>query len=152
MAADARTSSVVTPRNVRYYQTIGLLHPPIRQDGRAEYDADHVNRLVEIKRAQHNGISLEEMQRRPERIDYTPMIEALRLETNFSQVADTRTMRNILVDRSVALKNLIDSLSPNAALGWSVHFQSAVLSGRGAPPTERQIDAIRKALELDEDD
>lgn len=36
--ADGRTASVVTPRNVRHYRTIGLLEPSSRGDGRAEYE------------------------------------------------------------------------------------------------------------------
>lgn len=146
MVADARTSSVLTPRNVRYYQTIGLLHPPVRRDGRAEYDTDHVDRLVAIKKAQHDGVSLEEMQHRPVRIDYTPIVEALRLQTNFAQVAETPTLRNILVDRSVEVKKLIDSSSADATFGWSVHFGTTSLSGLGNPPTQQQVEAIRKVL------
>lgn len=43
---------------VRYYQSIGLLHPPVRQGRRAFYDATHLDRLERIRALAERGFSL----------------------------------------------------------------------------------------------
>jgi len=44
---------------IRYYETIGLLPPPARQDGRQRrYGADDVRRLVLIRRCREFGFSI----------------------------------------------------------------------------------------------
>lgn len=147
MVADARTSSVVTPRNVRYYQTIGLLHLPVRRDGRAEYDKEHLDRLVEIKKAQHDGVSLDQLNDKQKRVDINPLAEVLRMNTNFAQFTERPLALNVLSDRSVDVSDFVNSSNSETAFGWSVHFRSAVLSGRGEPPTIEQVEAIRKVLD-----
>lgn len=48
----------MTARNVRAYQTRGLLQPP-RREGRASvYGAEHVERLLQVQRARDRGASL----------------------------------------------------------------------------------------------
>ena len=48
----------MTARNVRAYQTRGLLQPP-RREGRASvYGAEHVERLLQVQRARSRGASL----------------------------------------------------------------------------------------------
>ena len=53
--ASAHSVSVDT---VRYYQKIGLLHPPARQGRVAQYDESHERRLGEIRRLSGAGFSL----------------------------------------------------------------------------------------------
>ena len=43
---------------VRYYQSIGLLHPPVREGRRAFYDATHLDRLERIRALAERGFSL----------------------------------------------------------------------------------------------
>lgn len=145
MVADARTSSIVTPRNVRYYQTIGLLHLPVRRDGRAEYDNEHLDRLVEIKKAQHDGISLDQMHPKREPLDIEPILKSLRSEIVTSPL-DFSIVRNVVIDRAVSVKKDFVSVNSEPVVGWSIHFGDIALSGRGARPTQEQVDAIREIL------
>jgi DNA-binding transcriptional MerR regulator len=48
----------MTARNVRAYQTKGLLPPPTRQGRRSVYGPDHLQRLLAIERARARGASL----------------------------------------------------------------------------------------------
>ena len=48
---------------VRYYQKIGVLHPPTRQGRVAVYDDSHAFRLAEIRQLSHDGFSLAQIQR-----------------------------------------------------------------------------------------
>lgn len=150
---DGRTASVVTPRNVRYYRTIGLLQPPSRGQGRAVYEQTHVDEIIEIKRAQHEGTSLEQLidQRKKEA---HPIIgpRDFSLNLNLSTAADNESpMLARFVTRSINRSRF--SAQPretNEQFGWSVRFGEIVISGPGAPPTGHQIAAIRKVFEIDD--
>jgi DNA-binding transcriptional MerR regulator len=48
----------MTARNVRAYQTRGLLPPPLRVGRRSVYDEAHLHRLTAIRRARHSGATL----------------------------------------------------------------------------------------------
>ncbi len=48
----------MTARNVRAYQTRGLIPPPLREGRRSVYGRRHVERLVGIRRAREQGASL----------------------------------------------------------------------------------------------
>lgn len=143
--ADGRTATVVTPRNVRYYRTIGLLKPPTRRDRRAVYEQFHIEEIVEIKQAQHDGISLElliEQRKRDKASRWDFPLSALIMK---STVTEAPLLNNFL--SFSALRE--DGISPKSdeIHGWSIHFGGIVLSGLGTPPSRQQIDAIRKALE-----
>src|SRR5512133_3797411 len=49
----------MTTRNVRAYQTRGLLQPPGRAGRTSVYTADHVERLQQVQRARARGASLQ---------------------------------------------------------------------------------------------
>jgi DNA-binding transcriptional MerR regulator len=49
----------MTPRNVRAYQTRGLIPRPIREGRRSVYGPDHVRQITAIQRARAEGASLE---------------------------------------------------------------------------------------------
>ena len=70
--ASAHAVSVDT---VRYYQKIGLLHPPVRQGRMARYDETHARRLGEIRRLSAAGFSLAQIGRLGDGGD--PMLMAL---------------------------------------------------------------------------
>ena len=53
----ARTG--VTVRTIRYYQSEGLLHPPLRQGREVRYGDEHVERLELITRLQERGLRLQ---------------------------------------------------------------------------------------------
>lgn len=49
----------MTPRNVRAYQTRGLIRRPAREGRRSVYGPDHVRQILAIQRARAEGASLE---------------------------------------------------------------------------------------------
>ena len=48
---------------IRYYQKIGILHPPAREGRVALYDDSHTSRLNEIRQLSDDGFSLAQIQR-----------------------------------------------------------------------------------------
>lgn len=51
-----------TPPTIRYYETVGLLPPPIRQGGgQRRYDAAAVRRLTFIRRCREFGFTIEQV-------------------------------------------------------------------------------------------
>lgn len=155
--ADGRTSSVVTPRNIRYYCSLGLVRYPVREGRRAKYEMSHVDEVVSVKMAQEDGASLEQILKarraldKPEgRTDTLPWrldpeatmnLASSLSKLNFSAVTP---MRSEVVDT-----HLFSRLS--RSLGWSVRIGEVTLSGSGEPPTASQIDAIESILK-DADD
>ncbi len=71
--ASAHSVSVDT---VRYYQKIGLLHPPVREGRVAQYDQGHERRLSEIRRLSGAGFSLAQIRQLGDGHD-DPMLGAL---------------------------------------------------------------------------
>ncbi len=53
----------VSVDTIRYYQKLGLLHPPERQGRVAIYDATHLERLLTIRRLSDEGFSLSQIER-----------------------------------------------------------------------------------------
>ena len=58
LAGDAQLSV----DTIRYYQKIGILHPPTREGRVALYDNSHSDRLQEIKQLSDDGFSLAQIQ------------------------------------------------------------------------------------------
>lgn len=52
----------MTARNVRAYQTRGLLPPPVRDGRSAVYDTDHLDRLAAVRRLREAGVPLRMIQ------------------------------------------------------------------------------------------
>lgn len=146
---DGRTAQTVTPRNVRYYRTIGLLEPPRRDGGRAVYDDDHVRAIVAIKRAQAAGRSLEEL--KPRRVDVDTAGLVRMLSPSAEQILETPVFAQSSALSSAAwseggLRSQRNRrLAEPTGLGWSVRIGDKVLSGFGPPPdaeTLRQLTAL----------
>jgi len=55
---DLSAATGMTARNVRAYQTKGLIPPPLRQGRRSVYGPEHLHRLQAIERARARGASL----------------------------------------------------------------------------------------------
>jgi DNA-binding transcriptional MerR regulator len=51
----------MTPRTLRYYEEIGLLHPVYTESGRRKYSGKDRTRLYLIKRGKHLGFHLQEI-------------------------------------------------------------------------------------------
>ena len=142
--ADGRTASVVTPRNVRYYRTIGLLKPPTRRDGRAVYGQNHIDEIVAIKQAQHDGISLEQLIEQRKKTETRQGNLTLNFNPSMSEVVEKTVIQSFLTTTLPELN--ISSLKSDEVFGWSVHLGDIVLSGTGTPPNRQQIAAILEIL------
>ena len=152
---DGRTAPTVNPRNVRYYRTIGLIDPPSREGGRAVYTDDHVEGIVAIKRAQADGISLDDLRkarelksvfegfsrREPETWSYDSAQTALR--SNFQLAAPPPAFNSELHLRSTA--EAASSAKPTGT-GWMFRVGPYFLSGFGPPPTDDQLEAVEVLL------
>ena len=117
--SDGRAAPEVTVRNVRYYQTLGLLPPVLRHEGRAGYSDHHVEAIVSIKRAQAQGRSLADMPR-------------------FHEDASGGAMRGAPTSAAVSRR-------PLAA--WIVPLdESMQLVGTGPAPSPQVLDVIAALL------
>lgn len=145
--ADGRTASVVTPRNIRYYRTIGLLKPPTRRDGHAEYEYFHVDDIVAIKQAQRDGITLEQLLEQRKKTETEEIDISLMLNHSFNSFSKTPPTLNFLVSKAEALELNVDLSESDTVFGWSIFIGTNTLSGSGSRPTQQQIDAIRKILD-----
>jgi MerR family transcriptional regulator, copper efflux regulator len=93
----AATAGVAT-KTIRYYETIGVLHPPRRTGGGyRDYDDEAADRLAVIRAAQSAGLSLGEIRG----------IVALRDrgKTPCAHVLDLLTARAAEIDRRIAELN-----------------------------------------------
>ena len=61
---------------IRYYQKIGVLHPPVRQGRVAVYDDSHASRLTHIRQLSQDGFSLAQIQRLTESAAH-PLLNSL---------------------------------------------------------------------------
>ena len=148
-----RVSVQVTPRNVRYYQTIGLLPHPTRVDGRADYNEHHIDNIIDIKRAQANGESLREISRQdPVSLQHFP--DPADNEFLLAKFRQDHFSPNVLTSFSY-LHNA--AISPSASItefGWSFQIGNVTISGFGDRPSTQQIEQLTNILNADhnEDD
>jgi hypothetical protein len=154
---DARTSGSLTPRNVRYYKTMGLIDPPQRLNGRASYGTHHLEQIVKLKRAQADGVRLEDIRGREE--IQTPLAVSVPI---FEPVAvdQARGLASRTSHRAPAWDALhVHALSINThenavtqpmQVGWSVRVGDITLSGVGNRPSSEQLLKAARALSEDE--
>ena len=128
---DARVASDITERTIRYYVTLGLVRPPVRDGGRSLWTHDHVNDLVRIRRAQSLGQSLKDIAR-------------------FREAPRADSWRRAGVARDLRTEPRLAGTSREAT-GWCVNVgRGTTLSGFDTPvPDERQLEKIRLILGLD---
>lgn len=53
--------AAIRPSAIRYYESVGLLHPPLRVNGTRRYDAGILQRLAIIATAQRMGFTIAEI-------------------------------------------------------------------------------------------
>ena len=167
--SDSRATSEVTPRNIRYYRTLGLMSAPTRVAGRSDYNSAHLDEVLRIKRAQANGTSLsqlrqghqlDEVQRLIERnapsrrdddfmaLTHAMINESLSPGLEWLSSDDSESDRDLDfvtgVDRIARVQISRDADSPR--FGWSVTVDGVTLSGQGQQPTAKQLRRIRRIL------
>lgn len=156
--SDSRATSIVTPRNVRYYRTLGLMSAPTRVGGRSDYNSTHLDEVLRIKRAQANGSSLSELKQANE---ISAMIERqgsaiIRPQANPvanflpSFVSDFPSPSEFdRLDPVHAVTGPSKAWSDGQKFGWSVRIGGVTLSGEGARPTSDQLQRITEVLDND---
>lgn len=144
---DGRVADTITERTVRYYVTIGVVRPPLRDGNTSVWTNDHVNDLIRVRRSQYNGEPLKAVRRmlemdlrQPSRGDFwkTENNAALRFPIARSQTLNT-------VNLQVNFPSI--SREQPHTNGWMVRLSPLLhLSGFGAQPSSEEIDKVRIAL------
>jgi DNA-binding transcriptional MerR regulator len=140
---NGRTSSLVTPRNIRYYCTIGIMPPPKRLDSKSTYDDSHVEAVLSIKRSQMAGLSLKEISAQQQSTRISPVFSTA-FETQLSMVSALSSRNSLSLSESISPNLFANLQTPN--LGWSLIVGDCHLSGFGVPPRRDQLDEIEKIL------
>jgi DNA-binding transcriptional MerR regulator len=146
---DGRVGDEITERTVRYYVTIGVVRPPLRDGNTRVWTNDHVSDLIRVRRAQHNGESLKSVRRAIE-------LESQTLANDASWKIANSSVRNtnlrFPLNQTYALasrSSILDFAAPakHTPDGWMVRLSPILhLSGFGAAPTDDELDAVREAL------
>lgn len=130
--ADGRVAAELTERNVRYYVTLGVVRPPLRDGHRSVWTNDHVLDLVRVRRAQHEGLSLKLIGRPAAAPEPVP--------------AWRRANSPLL--RGEALAPMGSYQLSETDRGWTVRLgRDVFLSGFGAAPTDAELAGVREALQ-----
>ena len=144
---DGRIGDTITERTVRYYVTIGVVRPPLRDGNTSVWTNDHVNDLIRVRRAQHNGEPLKAIRRQIElESQQTSSVDVWKLANNAAIRFPVAQMRSLSLDdtRFTTSEFLTDVQSPR---GWLVRLSPHLhLGGFGAAITEDELDAVREAL------
>jgi len=153
VSEDRRVAPQLTERNVRYYVTIGVVRPPLRDGNKSVWTLDHVYDLVSVRRAQHEGWSLK-------RISEMRMRRATSLQNDDSWKGGNNAASRVvepLRNFSTFAFNwaaMIDSRQIQTSAwatetdaGWAIRLSpNLILSGFGSLPSEKQIAAATRAL------
>lgn len=97
----------IRPSAIRYYESIGLLPVPARENGRRRYDADVLQRLVLIAAAQGMGFTIAEI---------AILFNGFSADTPPSArwrafAAEKRPQIDALVTRAEGMKQMLDAVS-----------------------------------------
>lgn len=132
---DGRVAKELTERNVRYYVTIGVVRPPIREANRSIWTRDHVLDLVRVRRAQAMGLSLKLIGSPASA--HSPSAPDPAMSPAMSwRAANSPALRSSPVDPTARHDT-----------GWTVRLSPDLqLTGFGSQPTDHEIAAVRAAL------
>jgi len=144
---DARVGDEITERTVRYYVTIGVVRPPLRDGNTSVWTNDHVNDLIRVRRAQHNGEPLKAVRRQIEAESQSALHkDAWRVSNSTALRFPVLRNQNLTMSRSLTSAFSLSTQRQSPA-GWMVPLSPLLhLSGFGAPPTDDELDAVREAL------
>jgi len=150
---DRRVAPQLTERNVRYYVTIGVVRPPLRDGNKSVWTFDHVHDLVNVRRAQHEGWSLKRIsEMRLRRSTSLQIDDSWRRGNNAAtRVVDPIRNLNTMAFQFAAM-NERQPLQPpasntEAVAGWAIRLSpNLVLSGFGSLPNEGQIASVTGIL------
>jgi DNA-binding transcriptional MerR regulator len=144
---DRRIGDAITERTVRYYVTIGVVRPPLRDGNTRMWTNDHVNDLIRVRRAQHNGEPLKAVRGQIEAESQSA------LNNDSWRMANSTALRfPMLQNQNLNMSHTLTSAFNLSAqrqspMGWMVPISPTLhLSGFGAAPTDDELDAVREAL------
>lgn len=156
---DGRTATVVTPRHIRFYKSLGMSSPPKRSEGRAIYDQSHIDEIVAIKKAQSEGISLEQLKRLKKSIeissatqsneDFGPVFQLLAQKTSRTDAPSAKYELRVTGAMSRPSQPQRGGLSNRPVMGWSIRIDDITISGSGTAPSAEQIARITQVLSGD---
>jgi DNA-binding transcriptional MerR regulator len=159
----------VTARTVQFYVAEGLIPSPARQGNRLDFDDTHIEALLEVKRQQAAGKSLEEITATTTRLT-RELFSGLPGRRNVPLIESYTTLKmNTLTDHAEfrAAPGLVDFMElgntptdheTTVRFRWHIDLgRDRELSGAGRPPQQRTIDAIRalfehEAKDIDQED
>lgn len=129
-APDGRVGAVPDARTVRFYQSLGLVSPPLRSGGRAWYTQRHVRQVVAVKRAQAAGQRLASL---PTPVD--------------AGVTDAPAQLGLFEVAPVAPADgeLPGVADPSVAPAWTLRLPGAVLVVTGVLPPPEDARRLRDA-------
>lgn len=144
---DGRIANTLTERTVRYYVTIGVVRPPLRDGNTSVWTQDHVNDLIRVRRSQEEGQPLKAVRRMLEmELQHPTRADFWRVENDTAMRLSVARMQPMAIDwpHLNYATTFSDQQHPN---GWMVRLSPQLhLSGFGAQLTTDEIDAVREAL------
>ena len=133
---DGRVAESLTERNVRYYVTLGIVRPPIREGNKSYYTQDHVDDLVRVRNAQYEGLSL--------KLIGKPVVAP----TAQQRMIPVWRTANSPALREAALASMSLFQETKKESGWTFRIaESIFLSGFGTPPDDAEIADVKHALQ-----
>lgn len=146
---DARAKAKVTARTVHHYLDKGLLPAARRVGGQLRFSEAHVDALMNIKRRQAQGLTLDEIRPTTEAPEW-PAGRALSSmsflpELKFQVEAQTKSWLPSFEQRHVTSIELAETST--TTFRWHVSLGNGLeLSGDGKPPGLSTIESIRNIL------
>ena len=139
-SGDRRVTAWPDARTLRYYQTCGLIAPPLRYAGRqAVYGFDHLLRAVSVKLLQAEGLSLAQVQRA------LASAEGDQLEVAVREALQQTAQRPAQVDPTGGLRERSESLRPATLAAEPGPDATSLLAVELAPGVTVLIDSARVA-------
>ncbi len=117
----------VSVDTVRYYQKIGVLHPPARNGRVALYDESHERRLSEVRRLSDEGFTLAQIQRLGDPTG-DPLLEALQVPRDTTLSCDELAEHSGLDAELVRLAVDAGLIRPVRDLADGPRYSSGALS------------------------
>jgi len=148
---DARAKAKVTARTVHHYLDKGLLPPARRVGGQLRFTDTHIDALMNIKRRQAQGLTLDEISPTTESPAW-PTARALssmsfRRELKLQLEAPTTDLLSPFEPKYLNFAKLTGLPTPR--FRWHVTVANGIeLSGDGRPPDQSTIETIRNILAM----
>ena len=139
---DPRARATVNEKTLKFYVLKGLLTPPLRRGTRLDFDESHVEAVLDIKRQQAEGFTLQEI------ADRHPL-SARVVDTGHSMGFNVGVFNAVARPGGVrgAMGLGRGGRVPEATLRWHLDLGDGYeISGSGSTPSEELFVALRGVL------